>query len=80
MPKMPKSVQFIQTKREGHVRCLLKKVDMKSIVPYFVPRNEYFEPATVAERAAPALRGGCGLIIRLQEFSNPIADKRRWGF
>jgi hypothetical protein len=48
---------------------------MKSIVPYFVPRNEYFEPATVAERAAPAPRGGCGLIIRLQEFSNPIADK-----
>ncbi|MGP8200568.1 MAG: hypothetical protein ACLQU4_13825 [Limisphaerales bacterium] len=48
---------------------------MKSNVPYFMPRNEYFEPATVAERAAPASRGGRGLIIRLQEFSNPIADK-----
>ena len=95
MPKMPKSVQFIQTillsgsqtfhgwtlsltqtlsPRRG-LCCLLKKVDMKSIVPYSVPRNEYFEPATVVDRAASALRGGCGLIIRLQEFSNPIADK-----
>jgi len=53
----------------------VKKVDMKSIVPYFMRRNEYFEPATVVERAAPAPCGGCGLIIRLQEFSNPIADK-----
>jgi hypothetical protein len=53
---------------------------MKSIVPYFMPRNEYFESATVAERAAPAPRGGCGLIIRLLEFSNPIAEIRRWGF
>jgi hypothetical protein len=44
-------------------------------VPYFVFRNEYFEPATVVERAASAPRGGCGLIIRLQEFSNPFADK-----
>ncbi|MGD0813900.1 MAG: hypothetical protein ABSA83_09870 [Verrucomicrobiota bacterium] len=53
----------------------VKKVDMKSNVPYFMPRNEYLEPATAAERAASVPRGGRGLIIRFQEFSNPIADK-----
>jgi hypothetical protein len=58
-----------------------KKVDMKSIVPYFMCRNEYFEPATVVDRAAPVLRGGCGLIIRSRRIFKPHRrQNRRWGF
>lgn len=46
------------TINSGWERSPLKKVDIKLVVPYFTTRNELFEPATVAERAAPAPRGG----------------------
>jgi hypothetical protein len=51
-----------------------KPLDLHAVPGYPLACNEYFEPATVAWRAASTLRGGRGLNFRSQDFSNPTAE------